>query len=398
MRIRFLLTILCLFTASAALADHDERFDLWPNLDKGQFEVGLKVFHLSDESRAFKLSEQSAEIPRPIQMLLWYPAVKSTDSDYMQFKDYIALAASEIDFSKNTEDHHRKEIELFRSWILKRNVKAEDVDLILDSKTTVIRDADHASGKFPLIIYVPGFSSLNNNNHILCEFLASHGYIVAAINSMGAKSRSMTHDFEGINAQIKDINFVADHLNSIALVDGKSIGTLGHSWGGMTATLHAFGNANVSAVVNLDGSNFSPRWKTLMKLATRDKSKKFNAAYIHMMSDPPENSGIAHDTSFLDNLVSDVHVIRIKGFRHGDFISLFALFTLRARLPFGDGTTIPKEHISRGFRNVCETALQFYNAYLKDDKTARSRLRNLTTPKHIEPGDLLLEKRVLQKD
>lgn len=396
MRIRFLLTTLCLLTASAALPVDDDSFDLWPNLDKGQFEVGLKVFHLSDESRAFKLSEQSAEIPRPIQMLLWYPAVKSADSDYMQFKDYVALAASEIDFSKNTEEHHRKEIELFRNWILKRNVKAEDVDRILDSETTVIREAEHASGKFPLIIYVPGFSSLNNNNHILCEFLAGHGYMVAAINSMGAKSRSMTHDISGINAQISDIEFVTNYLESVPGINISKIGTLGHSWGGMTVTIQALRNKRIKAVANFDGTNFSPKWQSFMQQFINISPQKMNASYMHFLSDPPKDSGYTQEWSFLYSLPRDGYALRIKGFRHGDFISLFALFTLRARLPFGDGSTIPEEHISQGFRNVCETALLFYNAYLKEDIKALTHLREFDTPEDVSPGDVVLVRRVLQ--
>ncbi len=69
-----------------------------------------------------------------------------------------------------------------------------------------VRDATTVSGKFPLVIYAPSFSAMSWENADLCEYLASHGYVVVASMDMGATARVMTtNDPEGIDAQARDI-------------------------------------------------------------------------------------------------------------------------------------------------------------------------------------------------
>jgi predicted dienelactone hydrolase len=52
------------------------------------------------------------------------------------------------------------------------------LDQFLDTLTPCIRNAPHAEGKFPLVIYHSGNGSSFEDNSVLCEFLASHGYVV----------------------------------------------------------------------------------------------------------------------------------------------------------------------------------------------------------------------------
>ncbi len=59
-----------------------------------------------------------------------------------------------------------------------------------------VRDAPHESGHFPLVVYAPSFSAMSWENADLCEYLASHGYVVVASPDMGAAARSMTGDLD----------------------------------------------------------------------------------------------------------------------------------------------------------------------------------------------------------
>ena len=71
-------------------------------------------------------------------------------------------------------------------------------------------DATASDGSFPLVMYSEGWnSSSQNDNSVLAEFLASHGYVVAAVPQVGTSSMSLTL---GINAvdletQMRDIEF-----------------------------------------------------------------------------------------------------------------------------------------------------------------------------------------------
>lgn len=49
-----------------------------------------------------------------------------------------------------------------------------------------VADAPFAEGRFPVVIYAPSGSSVSWENADLCEYLASHGYVVLASPSMGA--------------------------------------------------------------------------------------------------------------------------------------------------------------------------------------------------------------------
>ena len=102
----------------------------------------------------------------------------------------------------------------------------------------------------PLVIYSHGFMSFRKNGAYLGEFLASHGYIVAAANF------PLTHlgtadgpQFIDVLNQPGDVSFIIDSLlawsntaeNRFAgCVDPQRIGAVGLSLGGMTTTLLAF--------------------------------------------------------------------------------------------------------------------------------------------------------------
>ena len=102
----------------------------------------------------------------------------------------------------------------------------------------------------PLVIYSHGFMSMRGNGAYLAEYLASHGYIVAAANF------PLTHlgtaggpQFIDVLNQPGDVSFIIDRLlgwsnsaeNRFAgCVDPARIGAVGLSLGGMTTTLLAF--------------------------------------------------------------------------------------------------------------------------------------------------------------
>jgi dienelactone hydrolase len=74
-------------------------------------------------------------------------------------------------------------------------------------RCSVVVGAECDAGKwaFPVLIYAPSDSSVSWENADLCEYFSSHGYVVLASPSMGASTRDMTDDLDGINAQARDI-------------------------------------------------------------------------------------------------------------------------------------------------------------------------------------------------
>jgi dienelactone hydrolase len=121
---------------------------------------------------------------------------------------------------------------------------------VLRSLTASLTDAVPARGKFPLLIYAPSFRKSSIQNHIACEYFASHGYIVASVASAGDTSQVITSDEQGVMAQVKDLESLGGFLRKRNATDLPAIGTFGFSWGGFSALIHQMRNAYVAAVAS----------------------------------------------------------------------------------------------------------------------------------------------------
>jgi predicted dienelactone hydrolase len=104
-------------------------------------------------------------------------------------------------------------------------------------------------GPFPLIVYSHGTFGFPENATHLTEYLARHGYVVAAINfplsSRSAFTQKKAPDTSDVGEQIRDISFVIDSLLADSFfagqIDPDRIGTTGHSLGAITSYFASFG-------------------------------------------------------------------------------------------------------------------------------------------------------------
>ncbi len=99
----------------------------------------------------------------------------------------------------------------------------------LNDPLWAVRDAPMLTGKFPVVIYAPSFGSMSWENADLCEYLASHGYVVLASPDFGAASRSMTSDLTGIRAQAADISFLVGYAHTLEDADASRVAVAGFS-------------------------------------------------------------------------------------------------------------------------------------------------------------------------
>jgi tetratricopeptide (TPR) repeat protein len=212
----------------------------------GSYVVGLKVVQQYDYSRIYRgLTDDlgkpyQGERARPLQTLVWYPAGQSSAKP-MTVGDYGALLATETSFSKP-------------------RMSVDSEDWIKGMKPTLamplwaVRDAPLAAGRFPVVIYAPSFSAMSWENADLCEYLASHGYVVVASPDMGVTTRGMTADVPGINAQARDISFLIGYAQTLPDTDLAGVAVAGFSWGGISNLFAAARDNRIDALVALDGS------------------------------------------------------------------------------------------------------------------------------------------------
>lgn len=225
-------------------AQQPEAFSL--RVPSGPDAVGLRVVNQYDRSRHFGSQVDdmgkaaSGERDRPPQTLVWFPA-EATKQKHMSVADYLALRSTETSFAAPAISAGLDE------WFI------EGVPHPSEDRTLAVRDAKPLTGRFPLVIYAPSFSSFSWENLDLCELLASYGYVVIASPGMGVE-RESTHDLAGVNAQAEDISFLIGWAETLPDADVNSVGVVGFSWGGLSNFFAAARDSRISALVALDGS------------------------------------------------------------------------------------------------------------------------------------------------
>jgi hypothetical protein len=206
-----------LLLLSALASAHAQDGPLFHFVEKaGPYAVGLNVVDQYDYSRSYRRATDEfgkpfrGERARPIQTLVWYPATDRAGKP-MTVGDYVKLWATESSFDKPKMNSDNK------AW-------AAAMQPSLKMPLWAVRDAPMKAGHFPVLIYAPSFSAVSWENADLCEYLASHGYVVIASPDMGAATRHMTHDVAGINAQARDISFLIGYAHTLANTDISAIG------------------------------------------------------------------------------------------------------------------------------------------------------------------------------
>jgi len=149
--------------------------------EPGPYAVGVRIVQQYDYSRVLDTpvdafgKEGNAAPGRPIQTLVWYPA-KRAGAAPMQVADYFEVSLSGVDFKMSGADTAKQRAR----WM------SSPQKSLFSAKTLAMRDATPVDGKFPVVIYAPGYAGVAHENMDLCEYLASHGYVVIA-------SRTLAH-------------------------------------------------------------------------------------------------------------------------------------------------------------------------------------------------------------
>ena len=359
----------------------------------GPYSVGLRVVEQQDRSRVFatEIDENGKPItvegPRPLQILVWYPAETSTGK-IMTFGDYAALIKTETSFDKPIE-HGKPQayVEQYMHGITALPVWA-------------VRDATMQAGQFPVVIYAPSLNAPATENIELCEYLASNGYVVMASPSMGAASRTMTVDIAGANAEARDISFLIDFAKTLPNTDMSEVAAMGYSWGGMAALFDAARDKRVGALISLDGSfrysagtvqeagDVHPDQMTIPILVFSRAEETLEAwdAMRH-----GKQQGDAAPNVLNEWTHGDLLHIHLLGVSHIQFSSLYQRSERfgKEALQFSPADYSLDEG-AESYNWMARYTLEFLDAYLKRNEVAREFLKRTPTENHV-PRHLIAE-------
>lgn len=154
-----------------------------------------------------------------------------------------------------------------------------------------------AAERYPLILFSHGSGGGRRAASYLCSHLASHGYVVVAMDHSEVVAPELTRKEDEtpeqrearaqawIAGRVPDICFLLDFLLSGALtdlaIDSGPIGIIGHSFGGWTALAVPEVDSRIGAIVALaPGGNSQPRPGILKLNLTFDWGRDVPTLYL----------------------------------------------------------------------------------------------------------------------
>ncbi|WP_160050546.1 MULTISPECIES: acetylhydrolase [unclassified Nocardiopsis] len=217
----------------------------------GEHPVGTTDLHLVDGTR----EDVWAGGPRELMVTLWYPARAGAG----RRAPYLTGAESEFIVRANGLD--------LPPDVLHRGVRAH---ARLDVPPARTREG------FPLVVLSPGAGHNRTWFTSLAEDLASHGFVVAAVDHAheaspvefpdGLRHQEYTPDWAlGAANRAEDVSFLLDRLTGAdpawrwsRVIDASRVGMAGHSWGGTATAETLRAEERVDAGINLDGPYYPP--------------------------------------------------------------------------------------------------------------------------------------------
>jgi tetratricopeptide (TPR) repeat protein len=360
----------------------------WGNLEPGPYKVGFKLINAVDYSRSSFMkygrenSLQSHARGRQIRIYLWYPVSSSVSKPPVLFEKYANSAVEDFAPYPTTP----KDIFEFVELPLVRGLSKEGlVDLLL-KPAAAIKDAQEAEGSFPLVVFGQGLYYESPITHIvLCEYLASHGFVVATCPLLGTHSRLVNLDLIDLETQVRDMEFVLSQGCRLPFVDINRLGLMGFDLGSMSALLLQMRNADIDAFVSLDSGIMFEHNTRLLKQSPYYKPAKLCVPLMHITRTMAENQNmnVVEDHSLFESAAfADISLLRFKDMRHVDFTS-YAMYGMDNMLPFYWGP--PQGNPKPAYELLCRYVLNFLRAHLYEDKKSRTFLKS--DPKdHAVPG------------
>jgi hypothetical protein len=342
--------------AAALAATQPARTRLTLPEPTGRYDVGTVALHLVDDTRQDPW--WATTHARELMVSLWYPARNAGRCDLAPWMTSAALTYYRVE----EEDRLQQVADRLG---LQLDVSLADIDFPI---THARQDApvERAAHPYPVVLYSAGFGANRVQGSTLVEDLASHGYVVVAIDHTydaaevefpGGRVEparpGLDHDGHiQVAVRRADTQFVLDQLTALAAganpdaehrplpaglrgcLDLARIGMFGHSLGGATTGQTMANDDRVIAGIDLDGTVIPdvPAGPPMPP----EEAAELVAAVARRIGDRPfmimSSNGKGPDelgalmTGFWDNLPGWRRFLSMAGSTHGSYTDAEPLF------------------------------------------------------------------------
>ena len=347
----------------------------------GMDPVAYRLIQLEDRSRT-PLPDTAGTTPGPsaprvLPVRIWQPATARSMPPRMTFAHIVGMNSP--DSTPVTTGLRARTISI-HEYAARRYASAGDVpaDAIhLDTvglvrralavRTHAMRGAASPSARRrPLVLFAGGIAHSTDENVALWEYLASHGYIVAALPAVAieasAESAYLPASAAALETIARDLEVTLAHFRTRPDVDTGRVAVAGFSFGGAAALAMAARHRSVRAVVGFDASFIARR-----HLPTIMSAPLFDAARIRapiLEFHRADSAGV--DLSLLQSAVRTTrHSIELSDIDHIDFNSYALLYAplLRSRIPRSARDSVLDLKVS-AYRAMVETTRLFLDQTL----------------------------------
>ena len=291
------------------------------------YSAGFKTIETVDKSRIYKPNTDTTDYLhyRPLDIDIWYPASSSASDTVLLFRDLLGLLDQRANYytaSKAGNGLSQQIAQLFCAGF-----KCSDTTKLLNFKTRSFKNASYINSKFPLVIYLSAFNGMSYENFTLFEDLASKGFVVVSISSIGRFPGDMTMKKEDLMEQADDAIASVNFLKQSPNIDFSKVGIVGYSWGGLAGSVLAGKIPNVACLISLDGSEFHHYGEAKEENAEFNnirnspdfKSLQLTMPYLRLESSPAITDKADSVYNFSEKLSTNKQIFIIDSAQHEDF-------------------------------------------------------------------------------
>ena len=285
--LRVLVALVALASA-AAPAPVNGRQDaaprLWGGLTPGPYRVGYR-----------KLGQRDQVVH------IWYPAAATARP--LRFRDYLDNKLQDL-----------------ASFLAQTGAHGATIDSLFASVLYAVAAPRPIDRSFPLVLIAQGNGEDVADQVVLCEYLASRGFVVAATPSPMLRVPLEREDQVGELAEMQtsDLRAAITAVAAVVRVDSQHVGVVGHSFGARAAVLLAMRDPRIRAIVSLDGGIGT---STAVEPFTRAPSFRANAPLpplLHFYE--TEDAFMKPDFGLLKSLrVADLTLVHVEAMHHVHF-------------------------------------------------------------------------------
>lgn len=246
-----------LFFLSISTGASCQNYPFWGELEVGKYLVGYSDTVVYNKDQFYSFLDYEGHKPYFVSM--WYPLRKDSNNSTGIYENYFSFNVSEnLKMLRDSLVQMQQSslitygiINRLDSWDDREYTKSEQELFykILSTKVNITQSSKLPRIKHPVIVYHHGMGSTKEDNSVLFEYLASHGFIIISSNYHWPNQRELLGDLKN------DLKFIVDYTMTLSFIDQDRIHFIGHSWGSqMGLILNQTGNHPIKSFILLDNT------------------------------------------------------------------------------------------------------------------------------------------------